>query len=66
MLNGKYDMHYNYDSSVKPMFDLLGTPAKDKRLVLYETDHFIPGNELVKESLGWLDKYLGLVNKQGE
>lgn len=64
MLNGKYDMHYNYDSSVKPMFDLLGTPVKDKKLVLYETDHFIPGNELVKESLGWLDKYLGPTKKR--
>ncbi len=64
MLNGKYDMHYNYDSCVKPMYDLLGTPAKDKRLVLYETDHFIPGNELIKESLGWLDKYLGPTKKR--
>lgn len=64
MLNGKYDMHYNYDASVKPMFDLLGTPSKDKKLVLYETDHFIPGNELIKESLGWLDKYLGPTKQQ--
>ena len=64
LLNGKYDMHYSYENQVKPMFDLLGTPANNKRLVIYETDHFIPANELVKESLGWLDKYLGKVQKK--
>ncbi len=59
MLNGKYDMMFPLEASVKPMFDLMGTPTADKRLVLYETDHFIPRNELVKETLAWLDKYLG-------
>jgi hypothetical protein len=26
---------------------------------VYDTDHFIPRNELIKETLGWLDRYLG-------
>jgi hypothetical protein len=56
-------MHYSYENQVKPMFDLLGTPVNNKRLVIYETDHFIPANELVKESLGWLDKYFGPTKK---
>jgi len=43
------------------MFDLLGTPEEDKRLVLYDTDHYIPRNGLIKESLDWLDRYLGPV-----
>jgi hypothetical protein len=64
MLNGKYDMYYDFNSSVKPMFDLLGTPLKDKRLMVYETDHFVPYNDFVKESLGWLDKYLGPTEKK--
>jgi dipeptidyl aminopeptidase/acylaminoacyl peptidase len=63
MLNGRYDMSFPLETHVKPMFDLLGTPKEDKRLVLYETDHFIPRNEMVKETLAWLDKYLGPVNK---
>jgi dienelactone hydrolase len=62
MLNGKYDVHaFPYDTSVKPMYDLLGTAKEDKQLVLFETDHFLPPNELTRHTLGWLDKYLGLV-----
>jgi dienelactone hydrolase len=61
MLNGRYDMGFPFDTSVKPMFDLLGTPAEHKRLRLYDTDHFVPGNELIKETLAWLDRYLGPV-----
>jgi cephalosporin-C deacetylase-like acetyl esterase len=60
MLNGKYDVHaFPYDTAVKPMYDLLGTAKEDKRLALFETDHFIPRKELIKETLNWLDKYLG-------
>ena len=59
MLNGKYDMTFPYETTVKPMFDLLGTPKEDKALKLYDTDHFIPHNEFIKETLAWLDKYLG-------
>jgi hypothetical protein len=43
------------------MFELLGTPAAHKRLVVYDTDHFVPRNELIKETLAWLDRYLGPV-----
>ena len=38
MLNGRYDAIYPFEATVKPLFDLLGTPAEDKRLRLYETD----------------------------
>jgi len=61
MLNGRYDTIYPFEATVKPMFDLLGTPAEHKRLRLYETDHFLPRNELIKETLAWLDRYLGPV-----
>jgi len=60
MLNGRYDMFRNYEV-VKPFFDLLGTPKEDKLLKLFETDHNLPRNEVVKEVLAWLDKYLGPV-----
>ncbi len=63
MLNGKYDFTFPYESTVKPMFDLLGTPEQHKKLVLYETDHYVPKTEIVKETLNWLDKYFGPVNK---
>jgi dienelactone hydrolase len=59
MLNGKYDLTFPYETSVKPMFDLLGTDKKE--LKLYDTDHFVPRNEVIKETLVWLDRYLGPV-----
>jgi hypothetical protein len=41
------------------MFRLLGTPADKKRQVIAEGGHFIPRPQLVKETLDWLDRYLG-------
>jgi dienelactone hydrolase len=61
MLNGRYDLAVPYLTSAKPMYDLLGTPEPDKVLKLYNTDHWIDRRELIKESLAWLDKYLGPV-----
>jgi dienelactone hydrolase len=61
ILNGKYDTIFPVETSAKPMFDLLGTPAQDKQLKLYETDHLPPRNEFIKETLAWLDRYLGPV-----
>jgi hypothetical protein len=61
MLNGKYDVIFPVETNVRPAFKLLGTPEKDKKLVVYDTDHYIPRKELIKESLDWLDRYLGPV-----
>ena len=61
MLSGKYDTIFPYETSIKPMFDLLGTPDEHKELKLYETDHIPPRNEFIKETLAWLDRYLGPV-----
>jgi serine/threonine protein kinase/dienelactone hydrolase len=61
MLNGKYDTIFPYETSIKPLFDLLGTPDEHKELKLYETDHIPPRNEFIKEILTWLDRYLGPV-----
>jgi dienelactone hydrolase len=63
MLNGRYDSILPPDRSSKPMFDLLGTPAEHKKQIFYETDHVPPYNEYVKETLAWLDKYLGPVKR---
>jgi dienelactone hydrolase len=61
MLSGRYDFIFPVESSQLPMFRLLGTPDKDKRHVIYETGHGIPQSELLKETLAWLDRYLGPV-----
>ena len=61
MLNGKYDQYFPVETSQKPMFQLFGTHPEHKRYVLYEAGHFVPRDQLVKETLDWLDKYLGEV-----
>jgi tRNA A-37 threonylcarbamoyl transferase component Bud32/dienelactone hydrolase len=58
MLNGRYDTIYPLETTVKPMFEMLGTPAEQKRLKVYDTDHFVPQNELIKASIACLDRYL--------
>jgi dienelactone hydrolase len=63
MLNGRFDTGLPAETSAKPMFDLLGTPAKDKRQLFYDTDHVPSINEIIKETLAWLDKYLGPVKR---
>jgi hypothetical protein len=63
MLHGKYDTLFPYETSIKPMFDLLGTPDEHKEQKLYETDHISPRIDFIKEILAWLDRYLGPVNR---
>jgi hypothetical protein len=43
------------------MFDLLGTPPEHKRRLTYEGGHSVPRVEMIKETLAWLDRYLGPV-----
>jgi dienelactone hydrolase len=61
MLNGRYDFSFPLKLAVLPLHELLGTREEDKSLILYDTDHFIPRKERIKESLAWLDRYLGPV-----
>ena len=61
MLSGKYDSVFPVELSQKPFFNLLGTPAADKKRIVYDGGHFLPRPELVSETLSWLDHYLGPV-----
>jgi cephalosporin-C deacetylase-like acetyl esterase len=61
ILNGRYDTVFPCEATVKPFFDLMGTPDEHKELKLYETDHLPPKNEFIKEMLAWFDRYLGPV-----
>jgi dienelactone hydrolase len=63
ILNGKYDVFFPPETSSQPLLDLLATPLEDKRLMLYETDHIPPRTEYIKETLAWLDQYLGPVRR---
>jgi dienelactone hydrolase len=60
-LSGRYDYNFPDETSSLPFFNTLGTPAEHKRRVVYDTGHNLPTNEAVKETLDWLDRYLGPV-----
>jgi len=59
MLNGRFDFFLPEDTTQVPLFQLLGTPAANKRRVVYDTGHNIPRPDLIRESLDWLDRHLG-------
>jgi dienelactone hydrolase len=63
ILVGRYDTILGYESSAKPLFDLIGTPEDHKVMKVYETDHIPPKSEYVAEILSWLDLYLGPVQQ---
>jgi len=59
MLNGREDFAFPLELSQEPMFRLLGPKAADKRHVLFEGGHIPPRIPLIKDTLDWLDGYLG-------
>ncbi|MGA7926698.1 MAG: protein kinase [Candidatus Sulfotelmatobacter sp.] len=59
MINGRYDFDTPLNTCQLPLFRLLGTPPKDKRNALFDTGHVPPRNEIIKETLDWLDRYQG-------
>jgi eukaryotic-like serine/threonine-protein kinase len=64
MVNGRYDFVCSPDRAQEPMFRMIGTPPADKRRVIFDTPHDVSQKreQLSKEVLNWLDKYLGRVN----
>jgi dienelactone hydrolase len=61
MVNGAGDPFFPPETTQQPMFLALGTKLEDKRHVVAEGGHFAPRALLIKETLGWLDRYLGPV-----
>jgi len=61
MINGEHDIVFPLETAQKPMFDLLGTAPAQKRHYTSPASHIVPRNELIRETLDWLDHYLGPV-----
>jgi dienelactone hydrolase len=59
MINGRYDFDTPLNTCQVPLFRLLGAPPNDKRNALFDSGHVPPRNEMIKETLDWLDRYLG-------
>jgi eukaryotic-like serine/threonine-protein kinase len=61
MINGRYDFGIPFETCQQPFFRILGTPSADKRHVVLESGHGLPYTPWFKETLDWLDHYLGRV-----
>jgi dienelactone hydrolase len=64
MVNGRYDFTFPLDASQNPLFNMLATPAADKRHIVLDSPHDVTQQrpELTKAVLNWLDQYMGRVN----
>jgi hypothetical protein len=64
MINGRHDFTLLWETSQVPMFERLGTPQTDKRHRVFESGHYpTERQEVIKEVLDWLDRYLGPVSR---
>jgi dienelactone hydrolase len=61
LLNGRYDFEIPFESAQRPLFDLLGAPAEHKRHRVFDEGHALPMEDVAREILPWLDRYLGRV-----
>ncbi|MBW3672221.1 MAG: hypothetical protein KY432_11195, partial [Acidobacteria bacterium] len=60
MINGEEDFLLPFETSQKPLFDLLGAPESDKRHARIEGGHLPPDRlAIIDEVVSWLDRHLG-------
>jgi dipeptidyl aminopeptidase/acylaminoacyl peptidase len=59
LLHGRYDALKPLQTSVVPEFAWLGTRPEDKRLAILESGHVPPVEDVRRETVQWLDRYLG-------
>jgi len=61
LITGKFDWIFLGKDA---LLTLLGAPAADKKAVTFDTAHDVTEQraDLIREVVGWLDKYLGKVN----
>jgi eukaryotic-like serine/threonine-protein kinase len=64
VLGGRYDHFFPEAPTQRPFRQLLGTAAKDKRFVIYDVGHALPRKDVARESIDWLDRYLGPVGHE--
>jgi len=66
MQNGRYDYMLPWEATIVPLFDLLGTPPQDKRLIPYESGHSVWFlNEYRRDIFDFLDEYFGPLKRAG-
>jgi eukaryotic-like serine/threonine-protein kinase len=64
LINGRDSIIQPYETDQKPLYDLLGTPEKDKKFIRFPGGHTIPWEyqqQYNQAIIDWLDTYLGPV-----
>jgi serine/threonine protein kinase/formylglycine-generating enzyme required for sulfatase activity/dienelactone hydrolase len=63
MVSGRHDRVFPLETSQKPMFRFLGSPAEHKKHVVFDAGHGLleARSQMVGEVLAWFEKYLGPV-----
>ena len=61
LINGRYDFVFPLETCQEPLFRALGSPTSDKKHILYDTGHMPGLLAMMKDTLDWLDYYLGPV-----
>jgi eukaryotic-like serine/threonine-protein kinase len=60
MVGGRYDYVLPLEIAQRPLFERFGTPPADKKHAVLEAGHTpLPRGAVVRETLEWLDRYLG-------
>ncbi len=63
MLNGRYDFQSPLETSQRPLFALLGSAKGQKRHAIIDSGHALSIDDVAREMLPWLDRYLGRVTR---
>jgi hypothetical protein len=61
MISGRHDVLRPVATYQTPMFESIGTPDDLKHHAILEGGHAPPQSQLSRETLDWLDQYLGPV-----
>ena len=64
MLSGEFDAMVPMDNA-RRYFELLGSPTADKKHVVAVGGHFVPRAVVIRETIDWLDQWLGAVGGRG-
>lgn len=65
MINGRTDDIFPLEVSQVPLFDALGTSETDKSHRVFLGGHAVAHENVVNETLAWLDRYLGAPGSAG-
>lgn len=63
MVSGSDDFTRPIETVIRPMFEAFGARDSEKHLALFPGGHVPPKNDVVRESLDWLDRFLGKVRR---